>query len=214
MNVGRPASADPALVALFLATKLLATLGWLLASIRLAADPLAPSLLRLGKHQLLWLGFLLLLMPLALAARLVLQKLIGAALAPIGPDPRTVLLLAILACLALFLYLQARLMPALIGVLLGTAKRAALVVAGTQGRGLTFVAAIALTILPLFAIHFGNSLVWLPKWFAVRLAVLVLDGVVMAALLLAGSAAYAGFYETVKKARGIEADLKVPAKAV
>ena len=211
MDGGRPTEASRPLLALFLVSKLLITLGWLLASIRLAADPSTPRLLALGRRQLLWIGTLLLLMPLALAARLVLQKAIGAALAPLAPDPRTVLLLGIAAYLAVFLYLQVRLLPALVAVLLGDPE-AGLRWSwrGTEGRGLAFAAIILLAVLPLFALHFGISLGWLPEGEWARLTALALDGAVMAALLLVGSAAYVGFYGKVKKARGGEPD-RVPA---
>jgi hypothetical protein len=202
----RGADADRGLLALFLVTKLLATLGWLLASIRLAADPAAGRLLRLGKRQILWLGALLLLMPVALMARLVLQKLVGTALAPIDPDPRTVLLLGIVAYLALFLYVQVRLMPGLIGVLLGDSE-ASLRWAwrGTRGLAFTFVASLLIAVLPSFALHFSNALVWLPQAFAPRLAVLAFDGAVMAALLFTGSAIYVGLYRKAKAAGQAEA---------
>jgi hypothetical protein len=195
------ASADRGLLAFLLVSKLTITLAWLLVTVRLAHDPATFSLLRLTRRQLLWLGGLLLILPVALAVRLVLQKVLGALLAPLEPDPRTVMLAGVLAYLAMFMWLQVRFIPALIGVLLGNAE------AGlgwswrrTRGLVLSFIATLLLALLPLFALHFGNSLIWTPEAPVLRLAVLLFDGAVMAALILVGSGAYVSLYRSAKAA--------------
>ncbi len=195
----RSAEADRGLLIAFIVSKLLIIVGWLLTSVRLAFDPADPRPLRLGRRQISWLGGLLLVMPVALLARFIIQKLVGTLLAPIGPDPRTVLLLSVLTYLAAFLYLQLRLMPSLIGGLLrdreaglGWSWR------GTRGIAGRFVAIILLAMLPLFVLHFGNSLVWLPSAAGPRFLVLTFDGAVMAALLLTASASYVALYRAAK----------------
>jgi hypothetical protein len=192
------AQADKGLLATFLIGKLVVTLGWILASLRLL-DGRSAGLLKLGKRQLLWIGGLFLLLPLMLLFRVVLQRVAGAALAPLAPDPRTVLLVGILFYLGAVLYFQVRLIPALIGVLVGD-EEAGLRWSwrGTRGLAGAFIAALLLTMLPLFALHFGNSLVWLPEAAAARFLVLAFDGATMAFLLLASCAAYLGHYRRTK----------------
>jgi hypothetical protein len=190
---------DRGLLALFLVGKLLIILAWLLSSFRLAADPATPSLLRLSKRQGLWIMCLFLIMPLALAARMVLTKGAGLALAPLAPDPRTISLLGIALYLMAFMYFQMRLFPGLVGVLLGD-KEASLRWSwrAMKGRVLASVAVIIGTMLPLFAIHFGNSVYWLPEGATARAIVLLFDGAIMAFLMLSSSAAYVSIYRGAK----------------
>ncbi len=202
---GVPASqADKGLLAAFLVGKLVVSLGWVLAGLRLAHDVATPRLLALSKRQLLWIGGFFLLMPVALVARTVLTQ----ALMPLGLDPRATLLLGILAYLALFLYLQVRLMPAFVGVLLGDPDASlGWSWRATRGLALPFIVALILSAAPLFTLHFGNSLIWLPEAFAARVLVLAFDGAVMAALLLVSSSAYAGLYGRAEKRDAIAAPL-------
>ena len=185
---------DKALLATFLFGKLAVTLGWVVAGLRLL-DGRTSGLLKLGRRQLLWLGGFFLLLPVLLLFRVLIQRVMGTALAPAGADPRTILLLSVAVYLAIFLYVQVRLIPALVGVLLDNGEAGlAWAWRGTRGQALFFIGGLVLAAIPLFLLHFGNSLVWLPKASAARLAVLALDGATMAALLLVSCAAYLGLY--------------------
>jgi len=196
--------ADRGLFLLFVFGKLVVILTWLLASLRLAADVSAPSLLSLTKKQALWIGALFLIMPGALIVRMLLGKILGTLLGPLDLDPRIVLLLSMATYLAIFFYVQMRLMPALIGVLIGDAQaslrwswRA------MKGRALPAILLVLGTMLPLFFIHFGNGALWLPESAPLRAAVLLFDGIVMAFLMLASSAAYVQIYTAAReKAEG------------
>jgi hypothetical protein len=150
-----------------------------------------------------------------LAVRLAYKRTIGTLLAPLDPDPRTVLLAGVLAYLAMFMWLQVRFMPALTGVLLGDAE-AGLGWSWRRTRGLVlgFIATLLLALLPLFALHFGNSLIWTPEAPALRLAVLLFDGAVMAALILVGSGAYVSLYRRAKGAEWPEQSGTVDPAAV
>ncbi|QPQ55397.1 hypothetical protein IC614_01945 [Allosphingosinicella flava] len=191
--------ADRALLATFLIGKLLIILIWLLASFRLAADSWAGSVLRLDKKQGLWIGGLFLFMPVALAFRVALTKIAAILMAPLGPDPRIISLGGIALYLMTIMYFQMRFAPALIGVLLGDGEaslrwswRA------MKGKVGAAIAAIVGMMLPLFAIHYGISLYWLPQSSVARGAVLLFDGAVMAFLMLASSAAYIAIYRLAK----------------
>lgn len=195
LDAATRAGADRAMVLTFVFTKLVILLAWLLASLRLADDPQRTGLLGLNRRQLGWLAALFLLLPVLLGVRFLLVR----AATPLSPDPLVGLLVGTAVYMAIVVGVQVKLMPALTGVLLGDAGATlAWSWRATSGLVLSFIAALWIGIAPLFILHVGNSLVWLPADTVARLIVLLFDGAVMAALVLVSAAAYVWLYRAAR----------------
>ena len=158
--------------------------------------PLATAL-RVDGRQLRWLDGRLLALPPLFLLRLALTRLAGLAL----PDPRTALVAGMILYLLLSLARIVRLLPALIGVLLGD-REAGLGWSwrATRDRTIGSVALILFALAPLLGLHVGINLFWLAEAPIVRLVLLVTDGPVMALVMMVAMASYRALWLRAKAA--------------
>jgi hypothetical protein len=182
----------------FLIVKLAILLGWALLSLRLldASDRSISSGLGLDRRQLRWLAATLVALPLLFGLRLALTMLAGLVL-----PPRAALVAGLIFYFVISLVLLLRLLPALIGVLLG--DRAASVGwswRATKGRTASAVALVLLALAPLLALHVGLNLLAMAQAAATRLTLLLADGAAMTLLMAVAMACYRALYLRAKAA--------------
>ena len=188
----------PAALASYILIKLALITAFLIVGLRIAGGA-ESGLLKLSGRQVKWLIGLIGFMIVALALRFVLTKAMGSVLKPLGADPVTILLAGLACYLLIVFYVQMRLMPALIGVLLGdAAANLRWSWSAMKGHTIGAIATVVIVCAPFFALHLGNNIAWLPKNDIGRAAMLLFDGLVMAAFIQTSTAAYVLIY---RKAR-------------
>jgi hypothetical protein len=193
LDGARPSSAAGAA---FLIAKLAILLGWALLALRLldAPDRAIGIALRLDRRQLGWLAGTLPVLLLLLGLRLTLTGLAALAL-----PPRPALIASLAVYLVVSMILLVRLLPALIGVLLGD-RVASLGRSWRATRGWVFraVAFLLMVMVPPLALHVGLTLVSTAQGGAIRAAILLADGAVMALALAVAMAGYRALWLRAK----------------
>ena len=199
LDGAKAADAGAAALVSYVLIKLVIITAYLIASLRLAGGAEA-RLLALSGRQLKWLAGLIVFMILALAFRAAVTKGAALLLMPLGAGKMTVLLSGLAVYLLSFMYVQMRLTPALIGVLLGDLNAGLRWSwAAMKGEGAKAIGAVIVVMAPLFAIHLGDNLIWVPEGGIARAALLLFDGFVMAAFIQTSTVAYATIYLKAKE---------------
>jgi hypothetical protein len=196
MGVYDGARAPAGAGAAFMIAKLAILLVWALLGLRLVDRPDRPigSALHLDRRQLGWIAATLPALAVLFGLRLALTRLAGLAF-----ESRTALIAGLILYLAISLALLVRLLPAWIGVLLGD-REASLGWSwrAMKGRVVSSVLLVILAIAPAAALHIGLNLFWLTDATAVRAAMLLADGAVMALFLTIAMASYRALYLRAK----------------
>jgi hypothetical protein len=182
----------------YLIVKVAILLVWALLVLRLMDAPgrSIGGALRLDRRQVGWLAGTLLVLSLLFGLRLALTRLAGLAF-----ETGTALIAGLILYLPIALFLLVRLLPALIGALLG--DRAASLGwswRATAGRVLDAVLLVLLALAPLLVLHVGLNLLPMTQASASRVALLLIDGAAMALLIATAMASYRALYLRAKAA--------------